>query len=128
MPRPQRNAPRYPRTARVNELVRQIVAESLERVDDERLDLVAITQVVVDADLRHATVYYDALGGAEVDAAVLEAFGEQRVRLQAAIGRQARLKRTPELLFKADDVERTAGRVDDIIRGLHADEPDAPPA
>ena len=47
----------YPRTARLNELVREIVAEELERIDDERLDLVTVVDVVVDADLRRAIVY-----------------------------------------------------------------------
>lgn len=117
----QRNA-RYPRTARLNELVREIVAEELERLDDERLELVAVTQVVVDSDLRHAAVYFDSLAGADADDAVVEALGEHRVRLQAAIARQARMKRTPELAFRPDDVERGADRVERILRDLH-DEP-----
>ena len=32
----------YPRTARLNQLVQQIVAEELERIDDERLTLVTV--------------------------------------------------------------------------------------
>jgi ribosome-binding factor A len=115
----KRNQPRYPRTARLNELVREIVADELERVGDERLELVAVTSVTVDPDLRHATVRYDSLAGEGADAEVLAAFTELRVRLQAAIGRQARLKRTPELAFRPDDVERTAERVDGILRQLH---------
>ena len=109
---------RYPRTARLNELVREIIAEELERLDDDRLELVAITQVVVDSDLRHATVYFDSLAGAEGDEGVLTALAEHRVRLQGAIARQARMKRTPELAFRPDDVERGADRVESILRGL----------
>lgn len=112
---------RYPRTARVNELLREIVAEQLERLDDERLELVAITSVVVDAALEHAVVYYDSLQGEAQDAEVLEAFGEHRVRLQSAIGRQARMRRTPLLHFKPDDVERSAERIDGIIRRFDHD-------
>ena len=112
-----RNA-RYPRTARLNELVREIIAEELERLDDDRLELVAITQVVVDSDLRHAAVYFDSLAGPEGDEEVLTALGEHRVRLQAAIARQARMKRTPELAFRPDDVERVADRVEGILREL----------
>ena len=41
---------RYPRTARVNELVREVVAEELERIDDERLELVTVTGVDVEPD------------------------------------------------------------------------------
>ena len=44
----------YPRTARLNSLVKEIVAEELERIDDERLELVTVTSVVVDGDLARA--------------------------------------------------------------------------
>jgi ribosome-binding factor A len=116
--RPKRNQPRYPRTARVNELLREIVAEELERIGDERLELVAVTGVVVDPGLRHALVYFDTLAGADADAEVLAAFGQHRKRLQGAIGRQARLKHTPELEFRPDDVERGAERLEGILRNL----------
>ena len=45
-----------PRTARLGELLREIVAEELERIDDQRLELVSITSVEVDADLNRAIV------------------------------------------------------------------------
>jgi ribosome-binding factor A len=106
----------------VNELVREIVAEELERIDDERLELVAVTTVVVEPDLRRAMVFFDTLAGAEADDDVLAAFGEHRVRLQAAIGRQARLKRTPELTFGPDEVERRAERLEGILRDIHPEE------
>lgn len=114
----KRNQPRYPRTARVNELVREIVAEEIERLGDYRLELLAVTGVIVEPDLRHATVLFDTLTGVDADADALEALAEHRVRLQAAIGRQARLKRTPELTFRPDDVERGAARLETILRDL----------
>ena len=52
---------RYPRMARVNEVVREVIADELERLSDPRLGLVTVTGVEVSADLRHATVYYSAL-------------------------------------------------------------------
>ena len=118
----QRNAPRYPRTARLNELIREIVAEGLAEADDSRLELLAVTQVVADRELTQAVVYYDSLRGPEADPEVQEALAEHRVRLQAAIGRQTRLKRTPHLVFRADDVERGAARIEGIIRGFNDDD------
>ena len=41
----------YPRTARVNELVREIVADELERIDDPRLEWVSVTAVEVTTEL-----------------------------------------------------------------------------
>lgn len=112
----------YPRTARLNRLFQEILAEQLEQIDDDRLHMVTIMSVDCEADLRHATVYYDTLAGEDDDELVLEALGEVRHRLQGAIGRQARVKRTPELVFKPDDVARGAARIEEVFRSLHDDE------
>jgi ribosome-binding factor A len=124
----------YPRTARLNHLVHEIVAEEIERIDDERLGFLTVVGVDVESDLRRATVWYTTLeGGLEGgetpgdaddggDDPVVEALGDYRVRLQSAIGRQARLKRTPELTFEPDEVIRRAERVETILRDLASDE------
>jgi ribosome-binding factor A len=76
--------------------------------------------------LRHATVFVDTPEGGERDDDVLAALHDHRGRLQTAVARQARLRRTPELAFRPDEVERSAARVEDILRGIHdRDEPDA---
>src|SRR3954447_1980524 len=111
---------RYPRTARVSELVHEIVAEEIERIDDERLELVTVTHVHVDPDLRRAVVEFSALGQGEDEAA--EALAEHRVQLQAAIARQARLKRTPELRFELDTVIEYGARIEELLREHPADD------
>ena len=108
----------YPRTARLNELLREILAEELDRLDDERLALLTITSISIEADLRHAVVFYDCLDGEAGDEEALTALGEARVRLQAAIGRQARMKRTPELSFEPDPAIRSGLRIDAILRDI----------
>jgi ribosome-binding factor A len=128
MTKPKRARPQptrqYPRTLRINELVREITAEEIERLDDERLELVAITSVEVDRDLRHAVVWFDSLLGEATDDEVLEALGEMRVSIQAAIGRQARMKRTPTLTFRPDTAVRTGERIEEILREQHRDRPE----
>ena len=115
MPRRSGSGPRgYARMARVNELCREILADELERLDDDRLELVTVTHVAVDPDLRHATVAFSRLDRDVAEAT--EALAVLRPRLQAAIGRQARLKRTPELRFVVDDVLARAVRIEDLIR------------
>ncbi|MEA3054843.1 MAG: ribosome-binding factor [Actinomycetota bacterium] len=104
----------YPRTARVNELCREILGDELERVDDDRLVLVTITHVTVDPDLRHALVEFSSLG--EEEDAAKEALEEHRVRLQSAIARQARLRRTPELRFSLDTVIARGARIEELLR------------
>ena len=115
MPRRSGGGPRgYARMARVNELCREILADELERIDDDRLELVTVTHVAVDPDLRHATVSFSRLDR-DVEEAK-EALAAVRPRLQGAIARQARLKRTPELRFVVDDVLLRAERIEDLLR------------
>jgi ribosome-binding factor A len=92
-----------------------VVADEIARLadNDERLKLVTITGVDVDPDLRHATVWLSSLSDTGK-----EALAEDRVRLQAAIARQVRLKHTPQLAFKADPAVASGQRIEDILRDL----------
>lgn len=107
---------RYSRLDRVNEALREVLGDELELVDDERLELVTVTGVRVDSDLRRAQVWFDTLGPREE---VAGALAEHRVRLQAAVGRQLRLKHTPELTFYPDPAIAVGTRVEEILRELH---------
>lgn len=108
-----RGPERYPRVVRVNELLREVLAEELERLSDtdERLRLLTVTAVIAEPDLRHATVLFAALE-APADAALAEA----RVKLQATIASQVRLKRTPLLAFAADPAVVQGSRIEEILR------------
>jgi ribosome-binding factor A len=108
----------YPRTARVNALLQEIIGDEIERVDDDRLELLTVTGVVCEPDLRHATVTYDSLRGPDADDEVIEALGAVRPRLQRAVARQARLKRTPELRFEPDAAIRSGERIDEVLRSI----------
>ena len=116
-------ARRYDRTARVNEVVREVLADELERLADPQLGLLTVTGVEVTPDLRQATVYYSALipseGEAELD--IAGALSAARPHLQAAIGRQVRMKYTPMLVCREDPAIRTGERVDEILRQLHSE-------
>ena len=58
---------RYPRSARFNETLREVIAEELVRIDDERLAFVTITSIDVDNELNRAIVYFDSLAGEDGD-------------------------------------------------------------
>ena len=113
---------RYPRTLRVNEVVREALADDLERLSDPRLEMVTITGVDVSPDLRHATVWYAALG--RHDDAIADALRSAGPHLRATLGQQVRLKYLPELHFREDPAIETGQRVEEIIRDLHRDEDD----
>ncbi len=106
----------YPRTARLNQVLREVVADALERLTDidERLRLVTVTGVDIASDLSHAEVYLSAL-----DEQTAEALEELRPGLQQSIGRQVRMKRTPRLHFAADPAVAHGMRVEEILRRMH---------
>jgi ribosome-binding factor A len=122
--RRQSSSRRYPRTARLNELVREIVAEELERIDDERLGFLTITAVDVDPGIEHAKIHWSNLEAS--DEVVLEVLEEHRPRLQQAVNRQTHMRRTPILSFHADEVARGATRIEEILRDLDIPTDDAP--
>lgn len=126
---PRTTARQYPRTARLNQLVQEIVAEEIERVEDDRLGFFTVVAVDVEADMSHAVVWYSAIRDdgttvTEPDEDLAAALEEQRRHLQSAIARQTRLKRTPELVFKPDTVGQQAQRLEAILRELTPDTAD----
>jgi ribosome-binding factor A len=125
--RPGGSTPRrYQRTDRLNELLREVVADELERIGDDvdqRLRLVTITGVATVSDLAVATVYYSTLGEEADAAAGLEA---QRHRLQRAVAAQVRARRTPVLAFRADPGVLAGRQVDALLREHPVREGDVP--
>jgi ribosome-binding factor A len=113
----QRSPRRYPRTFRVNEVVREALADELERLSDPRLEMVTITGVDVSPDLRNAMVWYAALG--THDPATGDALRAAAPHLRASLGRQVRLKYLPELRFQEDPAIEAGQRVEAIIREIH---------
>jgi ribosome-binding factor A len=108
---------RYPRTARLNEVLREILAEALEHIsgNDDRLELVTITGVEVESDLRHAVVFYTArTEGAQ------EALEDHRVKLQSYVARETSLKRTPQLSFLVDAGVTSGWRIEELLKGLES--------
>ncbi len=102
---------------RVNSVIKEILADEVERFNDSRLELVSITGVDTAPNLRSATVYVDVLDTDKHQPA-LDALRASVVRLQRAVGRQARLKYTPTLEFAIDPAVTGGERIDAILRSL----------
>jgi ribosome-binding factor A len=122
---------KYPRTARLNESLLEVLAEELERLSDPRLELVTITGVDVTRDLSHAKVFYSTLAAETTDATGNVAAGAAAglraasAHLRGVIGRQLRIRQVPALHFVADPGILAGQRIEEILRGdvaLEADE------
>lgn len=103
----------------MNQVLREVVAEKLERLRDQEEDLGLLTVTGVDcsSDLRTATVYLASLSDAVAD--LLE---ERRVQLQREVASQVRMKRTPKLRFVVDPGVVHGQHVDDALRRISRDE------
>jgi ribosome-binding factor A len=112
------------RMRRVNESVRQVLAESLPELKDPRIGLVTVTGVDTTPDLRHATVYVSVLGSVKKRDATLRGLTAAHGLLQARLGRELRLKRTPQLTFEYDPSVERGVRMSRLIDEL-APEDDA---
>ncbi len=110
----RRQAP-YPRVARVNALLVEVLADTLQPLvdKDERLSLLTVTGVRTDPDLQHAVVFFSSL-----PAEAAEALAEHRHELQRAIGRSVRMKRTPLLQFLPDPGVAAGERVENVLRRI----------
>jgi len=109
----------YPRSARVNEILREVISDVIVRLEDldDRLGMLTVTGVETTPDMRHATVYFDSL-----TKEVREALEERRGQIQGQVNAQTNLKRTPKLDFRADPAVRSGESVEEIIRRLHAED------
>lgn len=118
MTKRRRNSPRdYPRTARLNELIREILASELDRIDDEDLGWVSISGVDVDNELTKAKVFVSALH-ADAASAAVDILQNYRGRFRKVIGQQAQLRKVPDIVFTVDPAISSGGRVEQILADL----------
>jgi len=112
------------RMRRVNESVRQVLAETLPELKDPRIGLVTVTGVVTSPDLRYATVYVSFLGSEKKKTATLRGLDAAGGLLQSRLARELRMKRTPLLTFEYDPTVERGVRMSALIDEL-APEDDA---
>ena len=106
----------YQRSARLNELLREIIAEELERVDDDQLDWVSVVSVEVDNELTKARVYLSLLEENEDE--IIKVLSEYRGQFRKVIGQSARIRRVPDLVFMIDPSIRSGNRIEEILSEL----------
>jgi ribosome-binding factor A len=106
-----------PRVRKLNETVREALADTLERdVSDPRLALVTITSVEVSPDLRHVRVYFTAHGDEERYQAALDGFESAKGRIRQGLARRVSMKYLPEPTFIVDTSVDEGMRVAEAIK------------
>jgi ribosome-binding factor A len=110
------------RARKVESQIREIVGEEVATLSDPRIrGLVTVTGVRVSPDLANATVFYSVLSGERAEEAQ-EGLQSAAGRIQAALGAQTRLKRTPRLRFEPDPVVERAKRIESALREVRSDD------
>jgi ribosome-binding factor A len=122
MPRPRHPArARGPsqRQLRVGEVIRHVLSDILSRgeVRDPELEgvSVTVTQVKPSADMRHAIVFCEPLGGKNAER-VIEALNRHRGYLRGLLGHAVRLRFTPELRFAEDNSFAEAEKIETLLK------------
>ena len=110
------------RPSRVSEEFREILAEEIPKLKDPRVGFVTVTGVKVTPDLRHAIVFYTAMGNDKERTATAAGLRSATAHLRQVIGRQVRMKVLPDLVFEEDETIETAERIDELLRALHEED------
>ena len=110
------------RMRRVNMVLREVLAEGVEGLEDPGLGFVTITSVRATSDLSQATVYVSVLGSEKRRARSLRALDRAHGVLQSRVARELHFKRTPQLSFHYDETLDQAMRLNAIM----AQDPPAP--
>ena len=119
------------RMRRVDEGLRQVLSETIPTLKDPRIGFVTVTAVDTTTDLDHAKVWVSVLGSEKQRDATMRALEGAAGVLQAKIGRELHLRRTPRLEFVYDKaVERgvTMTKLIDELASGAGEAPDESPA
>lgn len=121
------------RQGRLGEEIRKIVSELLlKELKDPRLSaMISVTAVEVTGDGSYATIYLSVLGYGsqeneqQMQQDALDALNSARGFIRTEIGKQVKLRHTPDLIFKIDKSLEYGRHIDELISDLdinHEDE------
>jgi ribosome-binding factor A len=104
------------RMRRVNEVLREVIGDTIStELEDPRIGFVTVTSVDTSPDLRTARVYVSVLGDEQAREATLKGLRAAHGVLQAAVGKQTRMKRTPTLSFHYDETPERGVRISRLL-------------
>lgn len=113
-----------PRMRKVNELIREVVAESVRDLKDPRVGFVTITGAETSPDLHHAVVFYSAMGSEEEKASTAAGLESAIPHIQRQIGSQVRMRNTPKLEFRIDPSIDEGIRISEKLRQMQTETTD----
>ena len=113
---------------RLDERLREVVAERLSRMGDPRLRLITVTGTKLARDFSVGDVFVAVHGDERRTAEALDALEHARGALQASVNTAMHLRRTPRLRFHLDATVDTGMRVSRLIDEVAPVDPPVPAA
>ena len=107
------------RTRRIAEEIRKIVSTMLiNGIKDPRINsLVSVTDVEVTSDLSYAYIYVSILGGDEES--TLDGLKSACGYIRREVGKNKKIRHTPEIIFKIDDSFLKGMYMDELIKKVN---------
>ena len=125
----------FQRADRVGEEMKKLISKIIreEIKDHEMPDMVSIVNCEMSRDLQHAKIFVSVLGGDEARAAAMRALQRANGFIRSRVGRELKLRLTPELHFVPDTSMEYSAHIskliDEVIEkdknsgGLHEEHP-----
>jgi ribosome-binding factor A len=105
------------RIRRVNEAVREVLAELVQELKDPRVGFVTLTDVRTNNDFTRSEVFYTVLpDDAQTREATTEGLESARPMLRRELGARLRLRNVPDLVFVHDPVPEQGRRIESLLR------------
>ena len=112
------------RAQRVAETIHKEISSLLIKgLKDPRIGFVTITSVDVTPDLRQAKVYYTLMGSQEERVQNQAGLDSSATYIRQQLGRQLRLRYTPEVRFEYDASFDYGQRIEQLLSEVKTDEP-----
>ncbi len=113
--------PNTAKQGRINEDIRRALITIIGELKDPRLSsgLLTIMRVEAAPDLSSARVYVSMMSQEDgATAAAVKVLRKAAGHVRSELGRRMHIRRSPELIFIADDGSAYAAHINEIIRGL----------
>lgn len=106
------------RVKRVGQEIKKVLSQRLLRDYKEELGgVVSISDVEINPKLTHAKVFFSVFGDEAEGARILKLLQEIKPKLRFEVGKEIKLRVTPDLVFVFDNSQQRAQRINDLLNG-----------
>lgn len=103
-------------------MIKRELAQVLAEARDPRLSFLTLIDVKVSSDLRYADVYVSVMDE-EDEEETIQLLKEHRGHFRSELAKRLRTRKTPELRFEIDTVEKNAQRLDELFGEIEEESP-----